>query len=172
VLEADFYTAALDGRFDIVCYWDGFGVGTVADQRWVLQRIAPERLAPAGCVLLEVFSPIGPARNAGREELKRQVQGVPASVEMIRRSHFDPVQCRWIDEWQPVGGPSQARTQSIRCYTPADLLLLLEGTALTPVRLEVEGEPLDVTSPHTMQGSLRDAYSYLVQLQPPAQGVA
>jgi SAM-dependent methyltransferase len=165
VLEADFYTVVLDGQFDIVCYWDGFGVGTDADQRRVLRRMATEWLAPAGCVLLEVFSPIGPARNAGLEELKRPVPGVPTSVEMIRRYHFDPVQCRWMDEWQPVGDPSQARTQLLRCYTPADFLLLLEGTGLKLVRLEVAGDPLDVSSPHTMQGPLRDAYSYLVQLQ-------
>jgi hypothetical protein len=163
---------ALDGPFDVVCYWDGFGVGTDADQRRILRRMATEWLAPAGCILLEVYSPIGPARDAGLEELKRPVPGLLTSVEMIRRYHFDPVQCRWMDEWQPVASPSQARTQSLRCYTPADLLLLLEGTGLTLVRLEVEGEPLDVTSPHTMQGPLREAYSYLVQLQLSAQRVA
>ena len=70
-----------------------------------------------------------------------------------------------------MADPSQARAQSVRCYTPADFLLLLDGTGLVLVRLEVEGAPLEVTSTHTMQGPLRDAYSYLVQLQPLAQRV-
>jgi SAM-dependent methyltransferase len=165
VLEADFYTVALDGRFDVVCYWDGFGVGTDADQRCLLRRIATDWLAAGGCVLMDVFSPIGPARDAGLEELKHPVAGIPTSVEMIRRYHFDPVQCRYIDEWQPIAAPSQARTQSIRCYTPADFLLLLEGTGLALTRIEVDGEAVDFTvSGHTMSGPLRTAYSYLVQL--------
>lgn len=39
-VEADFYTVELAGRFDVVCYWDGFGVGSDADQRRLLRRIA------------------------------------------------------------------------------------------------------------------------------------
>ena len=99
-------------------------------------------------------------------------QACPGGTASGRAAGKGGGQCRWMDEWQPVGDPSQAHTQSLRCYTPADFLLLLEGTGLALVRLGVAGEPLDVASPHTMQGPLREAYSYLVQLQLPAQGAA
>jgi hypothetical protein len=169
VVAADFYTVALEGRFDVVCYWEGFGVGTDADQRRLLRRIASQWLTPNGCLLLEVFSPTGPARAAGREEWKPPLEGAPEAVALLHRYHFDPVRCRWIDEWQPRGDPSLARAQSIRCYTPVDLLLLLEGTGLALQRLEVQGEALEVTSsPITTSGPLLEAYTYLAQLIPVA----
>ncbi|MFN5457566.1 MAG: hypothetical protein ACK5BX_41150, partial [Bradyrhizobium sp.] len=34
------YTIELAGRFDVVCYWDGFGIGSDADHRRLLRRIA------------------------------------------------------------------------------------------------------------------------------------
>jgi SAM-dependent methyltransferase len=169
VVAADFSTVTVEGRFDVVCYWEGFGVGTDADQRRLLQRIARHWLPPSGCLLLEVFSPTGPARAAGREEWQPPVAGAPDAIELLHRSHFDPVRCRWIDEWQPRADPSQARAQSIRCYTPADLLLLLEGTGLALQRLEVQGEALDVAaSPTAMSGPLLEAFTYLAQLIPVA----
>ncbi len=33
VINEDFCTVSLDGHFDVVCYWDGFGIGTDDDQR-------------------------------------------------------------------------------------------------------------------------------------------
>src|SRR4029453_1192318 len=33
VLEGDFYEVSVEGPFGAVCYWDGFGVGTGADQQ-------------------------------------------------------------------------------------------------------------------------------------------
>jgi len=164
-LEADFYTVELEGRFDVVCYWDGFGVGSDADQRRLLRRISQEWLVPNGSVLMDVANPIRAARHAGSENLLSPLEGVPGSVEMIRRSHFDPVQCRWIDEWQPTAEPSQALAQTIRCYTPADFLLLLEGTGLAVKRIEVDGEVLDLEANRiTPSGPLMQIYSYLVQL--------
>lgn len=165
VLEADFYTVELNEHFDVICYWDGFGVGTDADHRRMFRRIAQEWLAPGGSALLDVFSPIKPARSAGEEVQLDALEGVPGSVEMLRRYHFDPVQCRWIDEWQPTAHPENALAQAIRCYTPVDFLLLLEGTGLTLKRIEVEGEALDLgASTITSSGPLMEAWSYLVQL--------
>ena len=119
VLEADFYTVALDGLFDVVCCWEVFGLGSDADQRRLLRRIAQEWLAPDGCVLVDVYNPIRPAHDAGATERLAPLAGVPGSVEMVERCHFDPVHCRWIDEWEPTAAPEQALAQAIRCYTPA-----------------------------------------------------
>ncbi|MBN1286337.1 MAG: class I SAM-dependent methyltransferase [Anaerolineae bacterium] len=166
VVEADFYTVELAGPFDVVCYWDGFGVGSDADQRCLLRRIAQGWLAPAGCVLMDVFSPIKPIRDSNTVVQLDPLEGVPESVEMNRRCHFDPLYSRWIDEWEPVSAPEAALAQTIRCYTPADFLLLLQGTGLALRQLEVDGNALDFTSGAiTTAGPLMEAYSYLVQLE-------
>jgi hypothetical protein len=84
---------------------------------------------------------------------------------MIERCHFDPVHCRWIDEWEPTAAPESALAQTIRCYTPADLLLLLEGTGLALKHIEVGGQVLDLDANNiTIAGALMQAWCYLVQL--------
>lgn len=167
VLQADFYGAPIVERFDLVCLWETFGLGSDADQRRLLRRIATEWLAPGGSALVEVYSPFRPARDACTAERLKPLRGVPGSVEMWERCHFDPLHCRWIDEWEPTAAPEQALAQTVRCYSPADLLLLLEGTGLSLTHAEVEGAPLDVLSEAvTLSGPLMDAWCYLVQLQP------
>lgn len=166
IIEADFYTVELAGRFDVVCYWDGFGVGADADHRRLLQRIARHWLALGGSVLMDVFSPVKPLRDANTTVQLNPLEGVPESVKMNRRCHFDPLNCRWIDEWEPIDEPDKALAQTVRCYTPVDFLLLLEGTNLTLKHLEVDGEALDFKSGSIItNGPLMEAYSYLVQLE-------
>ncbi|MGH2515851.1 MAG: class I SAM-dependent methyltransferase [Ktedonobacterales bacterium] len=157
VLEADFCTVALDGQFDVVCCWDGFGMGSDADQRRLLRRIAREWLAPGGCALLDIYSPFPWARLAGQHEAVE-------SVHAVQRNDFDPLGCRFVDEWWPEDDESQKMAQSIRCYTPADLLLLIEGTGLTLDDIEVEGQPVAMGAAHTMASPLWEAESYLVKL--------
>jgi SAM-dependent methyltransferase len=164
-LEADFYSVELEGRFDVVCYWDGFGVGGDAEHRRLFKRIAQEWLAPNGCVLLDVASTTWAISHTGLEERLDPLEGVPGSVEMIRRFHFDAVHCRWIDEWQPAAHPDKALAQTIRCYTPADFLLLLDGTGLELQRIEVDGQALDIQDDRiATSGPLMGAYSFLAKL--------
>lgn len=164
-LDADFYTVELEGRFDVICYWDGFGLGSDDDQRQLLQRIAQEWLKPGGSVLVDVFNPVRYARHAGESEILPPLQDVPGSVEMLHKCHFDPLHCRWIDEWQPTADPEKALAQTVRCYTPVDFRLLLRGTGLAVKRIEVDGEALDLDANNiTISGPLLEAYSYLVQL--------
>lgn len=167
VVEADFYTVELGKHFDVVCYWDGFGVGSDADQRRLLQRIAGCWLAPGGSVLIDVASTAWAVRNADTEERLDPLPGVPGSVEMLRRWRFDPVHCRWIDEWQPTADPSRALAQSVRCYTPADFRLLLAGTGLALRRIEAAGREVDWSGDAISPLSpFIETYSFLVQLVP------
>jgi SAM-dependent methyltransferase len=53
-VDDDFYAVRLTGRFDAVCYYNGFGVGSDADQRRLLKRIADEWLADDGVALIDV----------------------------------------------------------------------------------------------------------------------
>ena len=165
VLEADFYTVELEGYFDVVCCWQVFGLGSDMDQRRLLRRMAQDWLAPTGCVLMDVYNPARPIRDVGAEELLPPLVGVPESVEMMNRCYFDPVYCRWIDEWQPTAAPNKVLAQTVRCYTPVDFLLLLEGTGLALKRIEVEGEEVEVkTNRIVTSGPLMTAWTYLVQL--------
>jgi len=167
MLEGDYYTIKLDGQFDVVCWWQGFGIGTDADQRRMLRRIAYEWLTPGGCALIDVYNPVRAARHAGEEVHLEALEGVPGSVAMIERCHFDPVYSRWIDEWQPTVEPAKALAQTVRCYTPMDFLLLLEGTGLALKRIEVDGCEVDFsTNQIALSGPLMEAWGYLAQLIP------
>jgi 2-polyprenyl-3-methyl-5-hydroxy-6-metoxy-1,4-benzoquinol methylase len=66
-LRGDFFEVDLGGPFDVVCYFDGFGVGADEDQRRLLRRIVGW-LDPAGCALVDVLVPWYWAASAGTEE--------------------------------------------------------------------------------------------------------
>jgi SAM-dependent methyltransferase len=129
VLEGSFYTLPLAETFDVVCYWDGFGVGTDAQQRQLLQRIA-RWLAPAGTVLVDIYTPWYWARVSGRQ------MNTPT---FVRQYGFDADGCRMLDHWWQAERPDERVTQSLRCYSPQDLRLLLEGTGLVLERVEPGG---------------------------------
>lgn len=171
-LEADFYTVKLQGSFDVVTCWQVFGMGSDADQRHLLKRISSEWLAPDGSVLMDVYNPAGPAHNAGNEVRLSALKGVPGSVEMFERCHYDPVHGRWIDEWQPTEHPENTLAQTVRCYTPADLLLLLEGTGLRLKYLEIGGQVVNLAEDKQMYSAdwFKWHYNYLVQLVPETAG--
>ena len=120
VVPGDFYTVELAGPFDVICYYDGFGIGTDEDQRRLLKRIATW-LAPTGSALFEIGTPWYAASVDGRGWQVGQAE---------RRYNFDADGCRWLDTWWPIGQPEQAVQQSTRCYSPADLRLLIEPTGL------------------------------------------
>jgi len=67
---------------------------------------------------------------------------------------FDPVACRFTDTWWEQDQPLQRHTQTGRCYTPADFLLLLEGNGLTLAAACVAHEPIDLGASHTGHAGL------------------
>jgi SAM-dependent methyltransferase len=143
VVEGDFYTIELPNRFDVICYWDGFGIGTDADQQQLLRRIAHEWVQLDGVVMIEVFNPLYWANEAGGE---RQFAPIGVTVHY----GFDPLQYRFIERCIPDGDETKAIAQTIRCYAPSDLQLLVRGTGLHLVALEMAGEPV---SPRLAQTS-------------------
>ena len=101
VINEDFYAVALDGSFDVVTYWDGFGVGSNEDQRRLFQRIAGW-LKPTGIALLDIGTPWYAASVDG---------GGWTVGEAERKYSFDAEGCRWEDTWWPIGHPEQAVKQ-------------------------------------------------------------
>ena len=130
MVRGDFYAVQLPGQFDVVCYWDGFGVGSDADQRRLLRRIATEWLRPGGTALIDVYNPIVWARWHGDEEHKTPDPEQGYAHELYNRTTFDPVTCVATGTWWDAARPDDKISQLLRCYTPADLGLLLEGTGL------------------------------------------
>ncbi len=154
VVQGDFYSVAVTGPFDVVCYYDGFGVGTDAEQRHLLQRIATW-LTPIGNALIEIYTPWYAASVDGRGWTVGKAE---------RRYNFDADGCRWLDTWWPLGHPEQAVQQSTRCYSPADLRLLVEPTGLQLQHIK-PGGTMDWEQRKWLPAApLGKALSYLAQL--------
>ena len=154
VVETDFYRVALPAAsFDAVCYWDGFGIGTDDEQRVLLRRIH-RWLRPAGAALIEVYTPWHAARSAGRSW----------QVGRARREYaFDGEGCRWIDRWR--SGDGETVEQSLRCYSPADLRLLLEGTGLALAALYPGGMMDYERGRYVASAPLEEAMAYVALLR-------
>jgi SAM-dependent methyltransferase len=138
IVRDDFYAVQLSEQFDVVCYWDGFGVGSDADQRRLLRRIAAEWLRPGGVALIDVYNPFVWARWDGDEEHRLPDPDLGYEHELFEVTTFDPVTCTAIDTWWDADRPDAKISQRLRCYTPADLALLLEGTGLELGSIEVD----------------------------------
>lgn len=156
IVAGDFFTVDLNGRFDVITYWDGFGIGLDADQRRLLRRIAAW-LRPVGRALIEISVPWTWAALAGREQQFARAD---------RRYGFDPNGCRMVDTWWPLGDESAAVSQTLRCYSPADLRLLLEGTGLRLHEIEPGGGFDPGTGAWVNDAPLDWAISYVAVLTP------
>jgi SAM-dependent methyltransferase len=174
LVRADFYEFAADERFDIVCYFNGFGIGTDADQRRLLRRVRDEWLAPKGVALIDVANPFVWAGWAGDVSHRHARPQDGYRYSLSERTGFDPVGNRFTDTWWETGRPDQPRTQSVRCYTPADFALLLEGTGLTldgvyvaGTRVESGGDRAGHEADHAGHGELLTGnHEWLAVLRP------
>jgi SAM-dependent methyltransferase len=152
VVQGDFYTLELPERFDVVCYFDGFGIGSDADQQRLLRRITGW-LQPGGCALIDVYSPWYWMNETGELFQEGNVN---------YRIGFDAEGSRLLESIWPVDrDESQAVTQSLRCYSPADLRLLLAGTGLVLHSFEAYA-----SEDHEVQVLLAQAVLYLAKLTP------
>lgn len=153
VIKADMYAVDLgDAHFDAVVYWDGFGIGSDEDQITLLGRIR-DWLAPGGRLLLDVYTPWYWASAAGQE----------ASYGSARsRYGFDPYGCRMLNKWWDADteGESDAVEQSLRCYSPADLVLLVKAAELDVVQVEPHGAMNAETGTYEPSVPLERAMSY------------
>lgn len=155
IINGDFYTAEIEDRFDIVCYWDGFGIGSDEDQQTLLERI-PHWLKPNGCALIDIYTPWFWAKAAGHEMLLAE--------NIVRKYDFDAMNCRMLDTWWNKDDLSETATQSLRCYSPADLRLLIRDLDLAVVHCE-PGGAMDYESGIYMEKApMRQALSYLAKL--------
>lgn len=155
VILGDFYKVDFEEKFDTVCYFDSFGIGTDADQRRLLKRVATW-LKPNGVAIIEV----GATWYWGGE-----ANGVSMDLGGGMRAYaFDPVESRLIDRWWLPDNPDEVYYQSLRCYTPADLKLLLEGTGLQLTDIRAGGRVDYKEMEFIEQTQLEKAMTYYVKL--------
>jgi len=119
-IAGNFYDVFVEDKFDVVCYWDGFGIGSDTDQRMLLKRIS-NWLKPNGKAFIDIYTPWYWAYASGQKTIFQSFE---------RCYGFEPYECRMIDKWWPKDNESLAVKQSLRCYSPADLKMLMEGTEL------------------------------------------
>ena len=161
LVEADFYAVELGERFDLVYYWDGFGVGSDADQRRLLDRIGAEWLAPQGRALIDVFCPWSWIARSGKTYVYTALDG----ARWERTYGFDALSSRMLDAWTCLDRPDEPhRTQTLRCYAPQDFALLVEPTALQLEGIHAfDGRRLDGGG--NAEAHLRSANGYLASLR-------
>jgi len=165
IIKDDFFSVELPGQYDIVCYWDGFGVGSDADQRRLLRRIAAQWLRPGGTALIDVYNPFVWARWHGDEEHRTPDPDRGYAHELFERTTFDPVPRTATDTWWEAGRPDDRISQTLRCYTPADLALLLSGTTLQLTAITVGERTFAPAARPDDDGLLRTHHSYLAVLR-------
>jgi SAM-dependent methyltransferase len=153
-IAGDFYEIEPPGTFDVVAYFDGFGIGADEDQRRLLRRIVGW-LVPGGRALIDVFVPWYWTGRAGNEE------EFPTGSGVHYLDGFDADGCRMTERMWRVGHESDGVTQSLRCYSPADLRLLLEGTGLSVLDVEPFTDET-----YAERCELADAMLYLAALTP------
>lgn len=69
-----------------------------------------------------------------------------------------------VDTWWEAGHEDAAITQLIRCYSPADLSLLLDGTGLTLQHITVGAETLLLTPVAGLRSLLAEHHEYVAVL--------
>lgn len=126
----DFLKINLNKHFDAVVLFEAFGMGSDKDQRTLLERISREWLKPEGVLIMDVYHPYGPIRVAGQRMKLDALEDVPTSVAMTQYQDYDPMNNRWVNTWEPVDHPENVKSQSIRCYAPSDLMMLMNGLDL------------------------------------------
>ena len=82
-----------------------------------------------------------------------------------RRYDFDPGARRMLDTWWPTDAPDRARTQSLRCYAPAELTAMVHAAGLRITALE-PGGAVDATGAWRAPVPLDQAMTYLACLRP------
>ncbi len=155
VINGDFYEVEIENRFNVICYWDGFGIGEDSDQRILLKKIT-SWLKPDGLVFLDIYAPWFWAREAGPKK---------DFGNFIRQTDFDFKNCRFLDSIWPKNNKEETITQSLRCYTPSDLELLLEGTGLEIQEIDEVAGLDGGTGEYSNRVKFEDAMMYTVTLK-------
>ncbi len=156
IIQGDFYQYSTSDQFDIVCYFDSFGIGSDADQVRLLQQIETW-LKPKGVALIEIGAPWfwSGVANGKLTDLGA----------CMRHYQYDSTQQRLLDYWWLKEAPEQKVYQSLRCYSLDELKQLLKGLSLRIKRC-ISGGKIDFEEMSFVQKvPLKESMTYYVLLQ-------
>ncbi|MEW6403127.1 MAG: class I SAM-dependent methyltransferase [Chloroflexota bacterium] len=165
IMEGDFLKIHIQEQFPTVCMFESFGFGSDQEQQRLLRRISGDWLTPNGVLILDVYHPVGPIGADGTKRELDKLENIPGSVDMTEYSYYDPIKSRWIDIWEPRNDKESAKTQSLRCYTPADFILLVENCGLSIEKMLYNGQEFDYETTEVVSDDLFNDdrnYSYTV----------
>ena len=119
-INDDFYNVSPEKVFDAIVYWDGFGIGEDKDQIKLLNKYSGF-LCDSGKFLIDIYTPWFWSYASGQS----------MEFNNIKRTYgYDAFNNRMIDRWISKENKNDFVIQSLRCYSPADLKLLLKNTTL------------------------------------------
>jgi SAM-dependent methyltransferase len=155
IQQGDFYTIDYEQSFDLICYFDSFGIGEDEDQRRLLKRMETW-LKPDACIIIEVGATWywGGIANGRKMDLGA----------CFREYSFDAQNSKLIDSWWRKDAPEEVVRQYLRCYTPVDFKLLLQGTGLKMVGIEAGGRVDYEEMEFIKKAELGEAMTYYVKL--------
>ncbi|MCL4269466.1 MAG: class I SAM-dependent methyltransferase [Anaerolineales bacterium] len=142
VMEGDFLKIHINEQFPTICMFEAFGFGSDQEQQQLLEKVE-KWLTPNGILILDVYHPWGPIQASGTKRELDKLEDIPGSVDMTEYSYYDPIKSRWIDIWEPKNDKDNRKTQSIRCYTPADFVLLAKTCGLSVEKMLCSGKEFD-----------------------------
>ncbi len=151
-IVADFMQYIDPSHFDLICYWDGFGIGDDRQQKELLKKMI-NWLKPKGVILLEVFTPWYWSSISVGKSWKVS--------NATRLYEYDPYENRLLDHWWETGKESSRITQSIRCYAPVDIELLLSDTGFEIKQIKPGGAVDYNTGEYSPDVPLNKAMSYI-----------
>ncbi|MBF0360135.1 MAG: class I SAM-dependent methyltransferase [Oligoflexia bacterium] len=122
IICEDFYRLQFKQEFDIVTYYDGFGIGDDEDQRKLLKLISSWLKPESGRAFIEVYT--------SWFALSSSLRPVDIFRDVRRQYSYDFANNRLEDSWWSETKDNKRVTQTLRSYTPPDFRLLLEGTGL------------------------------------------
>lgn len=145
IVKGDFYTVELIEQFDVVTYWNGFGIGTDDDQKKLLKKISGWMKLDS-IALIDISNPITWKLWSGEEEHKVAKPDLGYNFNVSEKIDYDETNKRFIDTWWLTEKPEEKITQSIRCYLPTELDILLDGTGLELQRMELKGKEFNLNN--------------------------
>lgn len=165
-VKEDFYRAKFNQKFDVVTYWNGFGIGNDEDQLNLLAKISDEWLKSDGIALIDVQNPLvwqRWAQEGGDVKQADPERGYfyNVSEEII----FNESEGIVTDTWWVTEKSEDKISQTLRCYTISEFKQLLKKTNLQLDTIILEGKEVSqIEAEQLLADENKELHEYLVKL--------
>ncbi|MDW0117509.1 class I SAM-dependent methyltransferase [Sporosarcina thermotolerans] len=152
----DFYTHEFAKQFDVVSYFDGFGIGSDDDQLTLLKRMK-NWVTDDGTIIIDIYNP---------NYWRNIAAGKAMKIDVAERIYsFDEVGCRMVDSWWHKEKPDEIVTQSLRCYTIDEISTMCNKAGLTIIGIFPGGAMDFDNGAYVETATLSTCLSYRIKLK-------